>query len=80
MKTASELIVLANHKPHTHMRTKPILLLSLLLFVTALFPIGARAQGGGDKKQKDVEVKCPAGSITARGMGCSRNTSMKKGS
>ncbi|MCA1659599.1 MAG: DUF547 domain-containing protein [Verrucomicrobiaceae bacterium] len=41
------------------MKTKVKLLLGFLA-IAALAPIAARAQGG-DKKQKDVEVKCPSG-------------------
>lgn len=40
-------------------KTYPLLL--SVLAIVALLPAAASGQGGGDKKQKDVEVKCPSG-------------------
>ncbi len=42
------------------MKNKLSLFVSLFALVS-LLPLVANAQGGGDKKQKDVEVKCPSG-------------------
>jgi hypothetical protein len=42
------------------MKNKLTLFVSLFAFAS-LLPLIANAQGDGDKKQKDVEVKCPAG-------------------
>jgi len=42
------------------MKNKITLIFSVIALLSFI-PITACAQGGGDKKEKDMEVKCPSG-------------------